>query len=95
MRSFILYLSSAKDISSVKHIIISDDQFISLPYWDRDKEADISQTTFSNAFTWKKAWVLISLKCIPRFPINNMPALEQIKGSEPTRWQNIIWSNNG
>ena len=43
----------------------------------------ISQTTFSNAFSWIKMFELtilikISLKFVPKGPINNIPALVQI-----------------
>ena len=43
--------------------------------------AAISQTTFSNAFPWKKnipIAINISLKLVPRDQINNIPALVQI-----------------
>ena len=43
------------------------------PHWGRDKMANISQTTFSNAFSR-----MISLKFVPTGPINNIPALVQI-----------------
>ena len=38
--------------------------------------AAVSQTTFSNAFSWMK--IKISLKFVPKGPINNNPALVQI-----------------
>ena len=40
----------------------------------------ISQTTFSRAFAWMKMYEfrLISLKFVPKGPINNIPALVQI-----------------
>ena len=43
--------------------------------------AAIFQTTFSNAFSWMKIykfWFKISLKFVPKGPINNIPALVQI-----------------
>ena len=50
-------------------------------YWDRDKIAAISQTTFSNVFSWMKMfefWLKISLKFLPKGPIDKMAALVQI-----------------
>ena len=39
----------------------------------------ISQTTFSNAFSWMKMFpIKISLKFVPKGPINNIPSLVQI-----------------
>ena len=52
-----------------------------LTHWGRDKMDAILQTPFSNAFSWNEnAWVpiKISLKIVPRGPINNIPALVQI-----------------
>ena len=42
-----------------------------------DKMATISQTTFSNAFSWMKSFVLIqnSLKFVPKGPIDNSAAV--------------------
>ena len=44
-----------------------------------DKMAAISQTIFSDAFSWMKSFVLklikISLKFVPKGPIDNNPAL--------------------
>ena len=42
--------------------------------------ADISQTTFSNVFFNENVWIWIklSLKFLPKGPINNIPALVQI-----------------
>ena len=51
-----------------------------LTHWDRDKMDAISQTTFSNAFMeWSP--IKISLKFVPKGPINNIPALVQIMAS--------------
>ena len=43
----------------------------------RDKMAAIFQTTFSNAISWMKIWILIKilLKLVPEGPINNIPTL--------------------
>ena len=52
-----------------------------LTHWGWDKMAAISQTTFSNAFSWRKNVRIsfkISLKFVPKGPINNIPALVQI-----------------
>ena len=53
-----------------------------LIHWRRDKMADISQTTIS---------AKTSLKCVPKGPINNIPALVQIMawhrpGNKPLSW---------
>ena len=40
-----------------------------------EKMAAISQTTFWNAFSWMKKKNRISLKFVPKGPINNIPAL--------------------
>ena len=37
----------------------------------------------------------ISLKFIPKGPINNIPALVKIYGLAPSRRQAIIWNNDG
>ena len=52
-----------------------------LTHWGRNDIGAILQTTFSNAFYQiKMCWFLwkISLKFIPKGPINNIPALVQI-----------------
>ena len=52
-----------------------------LTHWGRDKMAVIFQTTFSNNFSWIiNAWISIkiSLKFVPKGPIDNIPALVQI-----------------
>ena len=51
--------------------------YLDLTHWGRDKMAAIFQTTFSNAFSWMKMHEFrkISLKFVPKVPINNIPAL--------------------
>ena len=51
---------------------------LNLTHWGRDKMAAFSQTTFLNGFS--DVWILlrISLKCVPKIPINNIIALVQI-----------------
>ena len=57
-------------------------RFDQLTYWGRDKMAVVSQTILSNAFSWMKMheWISlkISLKLVPKGPINNIPALVQV-----------------
>ena len=48
-----------------------------LTHWGRDKVDAISQTTFSNAFSWMKIFEY-RLKFVPKGPINNISALVQI-----------------
>ena len=51
-----------------------------LTHWGWDKMDAISQKTFSSAFSWMKVKIpiKISLKFVPKGPINNDPALVQI-----------------
>ena len=51
-----------------------------LTHWGRDNMAAISQTTLSNAFLNENLWISIkiSLKFVPKSPIDNIPALFQI-----------------
>ena len=49
-----------------------------LAHWGQDKMATILQTTLSNAFSWRRIWIKISLKFVPKGPIDNIPALFQI-----------------
>ena len=54
---------------------------ITLTHWGRDKMDAISQTPFSSAFFFNEnIWISIkiSLKFVPKSPINNIPALVQI-----------------
>ena len=51
-----------------------------LTHWGRDKMDAISQTTLWSAFSWmKNVWIPIeiSLKFVPKGPIDNIPALVQ------------------
>ena len=54
----------------------------------RDKMAAMSQSIFSNAFTWKKG-----LYFDQKAPIDSNTALDQINGLAPDRRQAIIWTN--
>ena len=52
-----------------------------LTHWGRDKMDAISQTTLSNAFFVNenvRIFIEISLKFVPKGPVNNIPALVQI-----------------
>ena len=51
-----------------------------LEHWGLDKMATIFQTTFSNAFSWRKGMHFdnMSLKLVPYGQINNIPALVMI-----------------
>ena len=57
----------------------------------------ISYTTFSHVFTLIKIWISIdiSLKFVPKGPLNNIPAIGSDNGLAPTRRQAIIWNNDG
>ena len=57
-----------------------------LTRWDRDKIAGISQKTSLNAFFLNEnIWISlkISLKFVPKCPVNNIPALVQIMAYKP------------
>ena len=54
---------------------------IILTHWGRGKMDAISQTTSSSAFSWMKMFefrLKISMKFVPKGPINNNPALNQL-----------------
>ena len=54
---------------------------ILLKHWGRDEMDAISQTTFSNAFSWMKIFehrLEFHMKFVPKDPINNILALVQI-----------------
>ena len=55
--------------------------FTGLTHWGRNKMAAVSQRTLSNAFSWMKnvrISIKVSLKFVPKGPINNIPSLVQI-----------------
>ena len=59
----------------------SINQWSELTHWVRDKTATISQTTFSNAFSWKKIYefrLRFHWGLFPKVRINNIPAVVQI-----------------
>ena len=64
-----------------------------------EKMTDISQTTFSYAFTWMKISLKFSLKFVPKVRINNDSALVQIltwhRPGEKPLWVNRIWLSLG
>ena len=64
-----------------------------LAHWGRDKMATNFQTIFLNENVWIS--IRISLKFVLQFPLNNEPALVQIKAWHLNRWQAIIWTNDG
>ena len=69
---------------------------ISLTHWGRDKKAAIFHMTFWNAFPWLNMyefWFKISLKFVPKGPVNNIPALDN--GLVPARQQAIYWTTDG
>ena len=53
---------------------------LELTHWGREKMAAISETTFWNAFFNENVQISIeiSLRFVPKGPINNIPALVQI-----------------
>ena len=53
---------------------------LSLTHWGRDNLAASLQTSFSNAFSWMKTRIStkISLKFVPKAPIDNTSALVQV-----------------
>ena len=66
-----------------------------LTHWGRDKMAAIFKCIFLNENVW--ILIKISLKYVPKGPINNIPALVQIMawrrpGNKPLHY---IWANDG
>ena len=61
----------------VVHLIFQ--HIVTLTHWGRNKMDDISHTTFSSAFLMN-IWIpiKISLKFVPKGPIDDIPALVQI-----------------
>ena len=60
-----------------------------LPYWGRDKMADILQTTLANWFSCKKIvafWYKLH---------SNLFLMVQLTVNRPNRRQTIIWTNHG
>ena len=73
-------------------------QAVALAHWGRANMAAISQTTLSNAFSWKENVIIsikISLKFVPKGPINNILSIGSDNGLAPARRQAIIWTNDG
>ena len=71
--------------------------FTGLTHWGWDKMSDISQTTFSNAFSRTKIYELqimfnssLSLRSNYQYPCTGSD-----NGLAPTRRQAIIWTNDG
>ena len=63
--------------TSIRHPDAKESEDI-LTHWGRDKMAAVSQTTLSNAFFMNenvRISIKISLKFVPKGPINNNPAL--------------------
>ena len=61
-----------------------------LTHWGRDKMAAIFKWIFLNENVWIS--INISLKFVPRGPINNIPTLVQVMA---WRRPGIIWTNDG
>ena len=64
--------------------------------------AETNGRHFTDAiFKWnflnENVWIpiKISLKFVPKGPINNIPAMVQIMALAPCRQQAIIWTNDG
>ena len=66
-------------LSAYYHVAVSLLWDHLLAHLDRDKMDNIFQTTFSNALSWMKTYqsilIKISLKFVPKAPIDNIPAL--------------------
>ena len=63
---------------------------LALTHWGRDKFAAFSQTTYSKASTFlnENVWISIniSLKCVPKGQINNIPALLRHESCPNDNW---------
>ena len=96
--------------SKVNHVVTLLDHYIvhcipiisqpsCLTHWGQDKMAAIFQMTFWNGFSWMKMYELrlkISLKFVPRGPINIIPVLVQIMACRLTdtklnQWWSAYW----
>ena len=75
------------------HPIIT--QIYTLIHLSLDKMATISQTTFSNKFSWMKRFVLIRISptSVPKGPIGNEWTLVQVLAWRRNRWQAITLTN--
>ena len=59
-----------------------------------DKMASFLQTIFWDAFSWMKSiLVKISMKFVPKGPIDNKPSTGSDNGLVPNRRQAVIWTN--
>ena len=63
------------------------------PHWGRDKMDAISLTTYSSPFSWMKLFEL-SLKFVPKGPINAISSTGSDKGFAQARRQAIINVNH-
>ena len=93
MRTFIIYSDVCHwhDSSCINHCTTGIQQMLcncfkahftgwKSIHWGRERMAAVSQTTFSNAFSWMKSLLIpikISLQFVPKGPINNIPSLVQ------------------
>ena len=68
-----------------------------LTHWGRDNMAAIFQMTFSNAFSWMKMYELrlrFHWSLFLSVPLT-ISHIDSDNGLAPTRWQAIIWTNDG
>ena len=68
------------DVIVMSHTNVLPITMAVLTYWGRDKIATISQTTFSKEFFNQNVQISIniSMRFVPKGPINNIPALVQM-----------------
>ena len=89
MTPYMISISALVRMQAITWIIVDQDSWwhqalLDLTWWThwgRDKMATIFQTTFPNAFSWMKMYGIqlkISLKIVPKGPINNIPGLVHI-----------------
>ena len=72
-------LNIAYYVECVDEVVLAKGFNYKLTHLPLDKMAAISQTTFLNAFSWMNSFVFwISLKFVPKGPIDNTTALVQV-----------------
>ena len=76
---------------------LSEPVLIKTPHWGRDKWPPFSKRHFQMPFLNENVWILIkiSLKLVSKGPVTHYAGIVSDKGLAPTRWQAIIWTNDG
>ena len=81
-------------ISQKSHKKCLSYSLINITHWDRDKIDAISQTTFSDAFSWMKMCEFLLRFHWSLFPRIQYCSIGSDNGLVPARRQAIIWTND-